>query len=80
MLKVSIFISDSKTQIFSVSTSPKGNYFKLAEGLNNSSGLGGAAVSIGACGASDSSANLDPDLSSFFFLLKEKGSTFLEAF
>lgn len=80
MLKVSIFISDFEYQIFSVSNSPKSNYFKLAEGLNNSPGLGGAAVSIGACGASDSSANLDPDLSPFFFLLKEKGFSFLEAF
>ena len=64
---MSIFISDFEKQNFSVSNLEKSNYFKLAERLNNTPGLGGAAVSIGACGASDSSANLDPDL---FFNLK----------
>ena len=34
----------------------------LAERLNILPGWGSAAVSIGACGASDSSANLGPDL------------------
>lgn len=59
---MSVFISDSKLDFISVSFEGKTNYFKLAERLNSIPGLGGAAVSIGACGASDSSANLDPDL------------------
>ena len=61
MLKVSIFICFS-SESFSDSIRQESNFFKLAEGLNLVPGWGGAAVSIGACGASDSSANLDPDL------------------
>ena len=58
---MSVFISDSEVNIFSESKAIT-NYFKPDERLVLVPGWGGAAVSIGACGASDSSANLDPDL------------------
>ncbi len=62
MLKVSIFIYSS-VKTFSVS---KANYFKPDERLKSISGWDCAAVSIGACGASDTGANPVPDL--YFYL------------
>ena len=59
---MSIFIKSTK-QNFSVSFQAQNNYFfKCAVESICIPGWGGAVVSIGACGASDSSANLDPDL------------------
>ena len=59
---MSIFIY-SELQNFSVSLKAQNNYFfNCADESICMPGWGGAVVSIGACGASDSSANLDPDL------------------
>lgn len=59
---MSIFIY-SELLICSVSFKAQNKYFfNCADKSICIPGWGGAAVSIGACGASDSSANLDPDL------------------
>ena len=59
---MSVFITNSKTQKVSVSFVGKTNYFNPAERLVSVSGWDGAAVSIGACGASDTGANPVLDL------------------
>ena len=68
---MSVFIY-CKNETFSASSrkektffSQEINYFNLDVRANNSTGWGGAAVSIGACGASDPGANPGPDLYSF---------------
>ena len=57
---MSVFIY-CKSKFFSVSIVQEINYFNLDVRVNNSSGWGGAVVSIEACGALDPGAIPGPD-------------------
>ena len=62
---MSVFIKTNSNDFFSASFRQKTNCFNRAVRANSITGWGGAAVSIGACGASDPGANPGPDLSNF---------------